>query len=187
MLSDLSYIASIVSALATVVLTIMAWDQLKKIRNQNDIQILIHLELEWNSDTMLIARRKCSQKYLESFKVGEEDGLKTKAILDPEFEATLQFVLDFFEKLAYFANGKGGLEYSAVKNMYRHYFTHYFRAACFVGYVNYTNTPLAGSYYEHCNSLFAKLKSTENAKEISTQELNAFFMVEQQLGNLRTT
>src|SRR6185312_5027727 len=97
---DWSLLWTALTAIGTIGLSVIAYYQLTKLRETNTIQLLVHIESEWNSSDMRKKRRTLAEKLKTALKDVEEN----KQIDYDELDNSVQDVFDYIEKLAFLTN-----------------------------------------------------------------------------------
>ena len=168
---------TMISAIATIGILMIAYFQFKKIRAQNSSQILFHLEDEWNGKPMRLKRKNLANEL-------------HKALINPEIRRShltllnqIEDILDFFEKVSYLTN-KGELDFELVYQIYSHDLIYYWTIIEKLEFISYVrnNRPNGKNFYCHCETLFKKIIKERDKEMIEDNNLLKFCAEEE--GNL---
>jgi len=125
--------SNFIVAIGTFLLVIVAYSQLGKITKQNEVQIVFHLEEEWNSEIFLNKRKDCARLFLDWVK-DKESIRKSTDKKWAEIQEKIEGILDFYEKIAGFVED-GSLSISTVYNLYSYYIQGYWELAEKSGFI----------------------------------------------------
>lgn len=168
---------SMISALTTLGILFVGNKQLKKIRSQNSLQILFHLEEEWNSERMRKKRK------LLAIELGgaliNPDTIRGHSTLPNQIED----ILDFFEKVSYLTNSKE-LNFELVYQIYSYHFIYYWAIIKHLEFLSYVRRrgPNNMNLYSNCEILYDKISKERDTETLQEEDLLKFCGEEE--GNL---
>jgi hypothetical protein len=106
---NLHFDGNLLIALATVILALVGYQQLNKLRSSNSLQFLFHIEKEWNSKEMVERRKSFAERipqYLKEKNINSVPPGEWRKILN-----IAGSVADFFEKIAHIRNCTNGTDF----------------------------------------------------------------------------
>jgi hypothetical protein len=165
--------SNFIVAIGTFLLVIVAYSQLEKITKQNEVQIVFHLEADWN-DKILSKRKDCARLFLDWFKDKESIRQATDKKW-AEIQEKIERILDFYEKIAGFVED-GSLSISTVYNLYSYYIQGYWELAEKSGFIERDRKSHKGGedFYILTQKLYSKILEEYNLKEFGEDELKKF-------------
>ena len=166
--NDWSDLWAFLTAIATITLAWIAYSQLNKLRSTNNTQILVHLEDEWNSNSMKIKRVELAT-YIKSY---NETSIEERNY--DKINLHLQPVFDFIEKIALLTN-EGNFELKWVFHLYSYALQNYWELATNIGYLDYIRKFDNGNeFYDQYEILYNKLINKYKLSKSSADDLSNF-------------